>query len=43
LPHFSQLDLQWTKGHATNSGNVFVDTLLNQTMDALLKARADQS
>lgn len=43
LPHFSQLDLQWTKGHATNSGNVFVDTLLNQTMDALLKARTDRS
>lgn len=43
LPHFSHLDWQWTKGHATNEGNVFVDHLLNDTMDRLLKARAGQS
>lgn len=33
LPQFTQLSFQWTKGHATNQGNVFVDHLLNQTMD----------
>ena len=35
LPQFSQLSYQWTKGHATNQGNVFVDHLLNQTMDQM--------
>ncbi|WP_125574362.1 ribonuclease H family protein [Levilactobacillus huananensis] len=33
LPQFSHLSYQWTKGHATNQGNVFVDHLLNETMD----------
>lgn len=33
LPQFSHLTLEWTKGHATNEGNNFVDELLNQTMD----------
>ena len=33
LPEFAHLDYQWTKGHATNQGNVFVDHRLNQTMD----------
>lgn len=33
LPQFTHLTFHWTKGHATNSGNVFVDHLLNQTMD----------
>ncbi|GEO69774.1 ribonuclease H family protein [Levilactobacillus acidifarinae] len=33
LPQFSHLSFHWTKGHATNQGNVFVDHLLNQTMD----------
>ena len=35
LPKFSKLNLQWTKGHATDQGNVFVDNLLNQTMDKM--------
>ncbi|GKT04380.1 ribonuclease H family protein [Furfurilactobacillus entadae] len=35
LPHFSHLRFEWTKGHADNRGNVFVDELLNQTMDAM--------
>lgn len=37
LPRFSQLTLTWTKGHATNDGNVYVDHLLNQTMDQMHK------
>lgn len=37
LPRFSQLTLTWTKGHATNDGNVYVDHLLNQTMDRMTK------
>ena len=32
LPAFTALNYRWTKGHATNQGNVFVDHLLNQTM-----------
>ncbi|MFT8727281.1 MAG: ribonuclease H family protein [Liquorilactobacillus ghanensis] len=35
LPEFPQLHLQWTKGHAKNQGNIFVDRLLNQTMDKM--------
>ncbi|AMV60785.1 Ribonuclease HI [Pediococcus damnosus] len=35
LPKFSHLQFYWTKGHATNEGNVFVDHLLNQTMDKM--------
>lgn len=35
LPQFSHLSYHWTKGHATNQGNVFVDHLLNQTMDRM--------
>ncbi|MDA5388501.1 ribonuclease H family protein [Loigolactobacillus backii] len=35
LPRFSQISYRWTKGHATNHGNVFVDHALNQTMDAM--------
>jgi len=35
LPQFSHLTYQWTKGHATNQGNVFVDHLLNETMDGM--------
>ncbi|WP_125580895.1 ribonuclease H family protein [Levilactobacillus cerevisiae] len=38
LPQFNQLDYQWTKGHATNQGNVFVDHLLNETMDGMSRA-----
>ncbi|MFC6314609.1 ribonuclease H family protein [Lapidilactobacillus achengensis] len=35
LTYFSQLNFQWAKGHATNSGNIFVDELLNKTMDEM--------
>ncbi|MFD1672136.1 ribonuclease H family protein [Agrilactobacillus yilanensis] len=35
LPAFTALTLTWTKGHATNTGNVYVDQLLNQTMDQM--------
>ena len=35
LPQFTALNYRWTKGHATNQGNVFVDHLLNQTMDQM--------
>lgn len=37
LPQFKQIDYQWTKGHAANQGNVFVDQALNRTMDQLAK------
>jgi Ribonuclease HI len=36
LGAFPHLSFNWTKGHATNQGNVFVDHLLNQTMDAMV-------
>ncbi|WP_225352062.1 ribonuclease H family protein [Secundilactobacillus similis] len=36
LPKFTQLEFAWTKGHATNVGNVFVDELLNKTMDRMV-------
>ncbi|WP_341778860.1 ribonuclease H family protein [Levilactobacillus sp. HBUAS70063] len=39
LPQFTQLQYQWTKGHATNQGNVFVDHLLNETMDQMGSTR----
>ncbi|MCH4057860.1 ribonuclease H family protein [Lapidilactobacillus gannanensis] len=35
LPQFEQLQLIWAKGHATNQGNIFVDELLNKTMDQM--------
>lgn len=35
LHDFKQIDYRWTKGHATNAGNVFVDAALNRTMDQL--------
>ncbi|QEA52213.1 ribonuclease H family protein [Loigolactobacillus coryniformis] len=35
LREFRQIDYRWTKGHATNAGNVFVDAALNRTMDQL--------
>nr|WP_061775628.1 ribonuclease H family protein [Levilactobacillus senmaizukei] len=35
LGRFTGLSYEWTKGHATNQGNVFVDHLLNQTMDQM--------
>lgn len=40
LPQFSRLSYHWTKGHATNQGNVFVDHLLNQTMDQMSRQKA---
>ncbi len=39
LPQFTRLSYQWTKGHATNQGNVFVDHLLNETMDGMGQER----
>ncbi|UQS84160.1 ribonuclease H family protein [Bombilactobacillus thymidiniphilus] len=33
LVQFTDLHFRWTKGHADNAGNVFVDRLLNKTMD----------
>lgn len=35
LGQFQHLSFHWTKGHATNQGNVFVDHLLNTTMDQM--------
>ncbi|USS88852.1 ribonuclease H family protein [Fructilactobacillus cliffordii] len=35
LAEFPHLQLAWTKGHATNQGNVYVDERLNQTMDQM--------
>ncbi|WP_125608373.1 ribonuclease H family protein [Lapidilactobacillus bayanensis] len=35
LPNFTQLNMQWAKGHATNDGNNYVDQLLNRTMDQM--------
>lgn len=35
LPQFKRLRFKWTKGHASNHGNIIVDQLLNQTMDNL--------
>lgn len=38
LPKFSRLSFSWTKGHAINEGNNFVDELLNKTMDKMTKS-----
>lgn len=35
LPRFKQMNFEWTKGHENNQGNVFVDELLNKTMDRM--------
>ncbi|MFT8767281.1 MAG: ribonuclease H family protein [Lentilactobacillus hilgardii] len=35
LQRFSNIRYHWTKGHASDEGNVFVDHLLNQTMDEM--------
>lgn len=35
LKKFPNIHYQWTKGHSDNDGNVFVDQLLNQTMDQM--------
>jgi ribonuclease HI len=37
LKRMPNLEYRWTKGHATNEGNVFVDQLLNKTMDRMLR------
>ncbi|MFD1465264.1 ribonuclease H family protein [Lapidilactobacillus mulanensis] len=37
LPQFANLQFNWVKGHLTTAGNVFVDELLNQTMDDMKK------
>jgi len=42
LPQFSNLNYRWTKGHATNQGNVFVDHLLNETMDGMRRDATQQ-
>lgn len=42
LPQFSNLNYRWTKGHATNQGNVFVDHLLNETMDGMRRDAEQQ-
>ncbi|GAY73546.1 hypothetical protein [Lentilactobacillus kosonis] len=39
LPKFTDIVYSWTKGHADNSGNVFVDELLNQTMDEMVAGK----
>ncbi|MDR2833610.1 MAG: ribonuclease HI [Streptococcaceae bacterium] len=35
LPYFPNITFQWTKGHAEDIGNNFVDALLNETMDKM--------
>ncbi|TPR18234.1 ribonuclease H family protein [Apilactobacillus timberlakei] len=35
LPKFSNINFYWTKGHANDEGNNFVDHLLNKKMDDL--------
>jgi ribonuclease HI len=35
LPYFPKITFEWTKGHASNDGNNYVDKLLNQTMDKM--------
>jgi len=42
LPKFKHLNYRWTKGHATNQGNVFVDHLLNQAMDQMVAGQPAQ-
>jgi len=35
LPHFPKIKFEWTKGHGSNTGNNYVDVLLNKTMDEM--------
>lgn len=35
LPQFKNATFDWTKGHAANAGNIYVDELLNKTMDKM--------
>lgn len=39
LPQFDHLGYKWTKGHAKDQGNIFVDHLLNRTMDRMIPGR----
>ncbi len=41
LEQFSNINYKWTKGHADNDGNVFVDELLNKTMDKMTDSVPD--
>ncbi|AEV94746.1 ribonuclease H family protein [Pediococcus claussenii] len=43
LQNFKHLEFKWTKGHASNEGNVFVDELLNKTMDQMVDNTKAQS
>lgn len=35
LPFFPNINFEWTKGHAEDEGNNYVDDLLNQTMNKM--------
>jgi ribonuclease HI len=37
LPYFPHLTFKWAKGHDNTAGNIYVDQLLNQTMDKMEK------
>ncbi|KRN93969.1 ribonuclease H family protein [Pediococcus stilesii] len=39
LGRIKHVEFKWTKGHADNTGNVFVDELLNQTMDQMTSTK----
>lgn len=41
LPAFTHLSYKWTKGHANNQGNEYVDHKLNVTMDNMLNIAGD--
>lgn len=36
LKHFKNINFKWVKGHAHNKGNIYVDHLLNHSMDKLI-------
>ena len=40
LREFQLIQYHWTKGHAADAGNVFVDELLNKTMDKMGTSQA---
>lgn len=41
LPDFSKLTFKWTRGHANNQGNEYVDHKLNVTMDNMMNVAGD--
>ena len=43
LGQFKHLNFKWTKGHADNSGNNFVDKLLNEKMDDMKLNQANKA